>query len=281
MKFGVMQHSTDLSMSPVLLAQEAEARGYDSIYLPEHTHIPTSRRSPPPTGDDELPEPYFRTMDPYVVLAAIAQATSRIRLGTGVALPAQHDPITLAKSIATLDHLSDGRVTWGMGYGWNREELENHGIDPKTRRARVREYVLAMRELWSKEVAEYHGDFVKMEPSWCWPKPVQQPGPPIVVGAAPGPITFAHIAEFADGWIPIGGAGVRQAIPALRAEFEKRDRDPESLQIITFGVNPDPGKLDYYREIGVTEIVFRLPAGAREDEVMPILDTYTKTFLET
>ena len=275
MKLGVTIHATDLAMSPVELAREAEARGFHSLYVPEHTHIPTSRRTPPPTGDAELAEEYRRSLDPYVALAAAASVTSRIRLGTGVALVAQHDPIALAKEIATVDLLSGGRFVLGIGYGWNREEMENHGIDVKRRRERVRETMLAMQALWANEVAEYHGEFVRFEPSWQWPKPVQQPRPTVLLGGAPGRTLFAHVAEYADGWLPIGGSGLAQALPELRRACEARGRDPGALQIVPFGVFPDAGKLDHYRSLGVTEAVLRVPSAPRDD-VLPILDSYVR-----
>lgn len=275
MKIGVTIHATDLAMSPVELAREAEARGFASLFVPEHTHIPVSRRTPPPTGDAELAEEYRRSLDPYAALAAAAAVTSRIRLGTGVALVAQHDPIALAKQIATVDHLSGGRLVLGIGYGWNHEEMENHGVDPKRRRARVRETMLAMQALWANEVAGFSGEFVRFEPSWQWPKPVQQPRPPVLLGGAPGPTLFAHVAEYADGWLPIGGAGLARALPALRRAVEERGRDPRALEIVPMGVLPTPAKLDHYREIGVSEAVLRLPSAPR-DAVMPVLDEYAR-----
>jgi probable F420-dependent oxidoreductase len=275
MQIGVTIHATDLAMSPVELAPEVEARGFHSLYVPEHTHIPVSRRTPAPTGDAELAEEYRRSLDPYAALAAAAAVTSRIRLGTGVALVAQHDPIALAKQIATVDLLSRGRLVLGIGYGWNREEMENHGIDPKRRRARVRETMLAMQALWAQDVAAFEGEFVRYEPSWQWPKPVQRPRPPVLIGGAPGPTLFAHVAEYGDGWIPIGGAGIKQALPALRRALEERGRDPSALQVIPLGVFPDDAKLDYYRSVGVTEAVLRLPSAPR-DRVLPVLDAYTE-----
>ena len=273
MKIGVTFFSTDLAMSPVELAREAEARGFHSLYVPEHTHIPTSRRTPPPTGEEVLAEEYKRSLDPYIALAAAAAVTSTLRLGTGIGLVAQHDTLTFAKQLATLDRLSGGRLVLGIGYGWNHEEMENHGIDVKRRRARVREFMLAMQELWSKEVAEFHGEFVNFEPSWQWPKPVQQPRPRVLIGGAPGPKLFEHIAEYADGWLPIGGAGLREALPELRQAMEARERDPSTLHIVPMGVFPTPEKLDHYRESGVTECVLRLPSATR-DELMPVLDEY-------
>jgi probable F420-dependent oxidoreductase len=272
---GVTLHATDLAMDVPELAREAEARGFHSLYVPEHTHIPVSRRTPAPTGDAELAEEYKRSPDPLVVLAAAAVLTQRIWLGTGIGLPAQHDPISLAKQIATLDRLSGGRFVYGIGYGWNLEEMEDHGIDTKRRRARVREVMLAMQELWSKEVASFSGEFVRFEPSWQWPKPVQQPRPTVLIGATLGPTLLAHLAEFGDGWIPFGGAGLGKALPELRRAFEARGRDPATLQVVPMGVFPDEGKLAYYREQGVSECVLRLPSAPRE-RVMPVLDGYAR-----
>jgi probable F420-dependent oxidoreductase len=275
MELGVTIFATDRTVAPAELAREAEARGFSSLLVPEHTHIPVSRRTPAPTGDAELADEYRRTLDPWVALAAAAAVTSRIRLGTGVALVAQHDPIALAKTVATLDHVSGGRVVLGVGFGWNREEMGDHGVDYGTRRERVRETVLAMQVLWSQEVAEFEGRFVRFEPSWQWPKPIQQPRPRILVGGAAGPRLFAHVAEWADGWMPIGGAGIKQALPELRRAFEARGRDPASLHVVPMGVLPDSAKLDYYASIGVTEAILRLPSAPR-DEVLPILDAYAR-----
>ena len=273
MQLGVTIFATDLSMSPVELAHEAEARGFRSLYVPEHTHIPTSRRTPPPTGDAVLAEEYKRTLDPWVALGAAASVTASIRLGTGIALVAQHDPIALAKQIATLDRLSQGRVVLGIGYGWNEDEMESHGVDPRRRRAHVREVMLAMEALWSNDVASYEGEFVRFAPSWQWPKPVQRPRPPVLIGGAPGPKLFDAIAEYADGWIPIGGAGVREALPTLRDAMERRGRDPRALHVVPMGIVPTREKLDYYASVGVTEAVLRLPSASR-DEVLPLLDGY-------
>ena len=201
--------------------------------------------------------------------------TETIRLGTGIGLVAQHDAITMAKELATLDLVSGGRLVLGIGYGWNHEEMENHGIDVKHRRALVREKMLAMQALWSNEVAEFHGEFVDFEPSWQWPKPLQQPRPRVLIGGAPGPKLFAHIAEYADGWLPIGGAGVQEALAQLRVAYQERGRDPEGIHIVPMGIHPSAEKLDYYREIGVTEAVLRVPSAPR-DELMPVLDDFVK-----
>jgi probable F420-dependent oxidoreductase len=275
MQVGVTIHATDRAMAVPELAREAEARGFHSLYVPEHTHIPVSRRTPPPTGEAELADEYKRSPDPLIALAAAASVTRTIRLGTGIGLPAQHDPISLAKQIASLDLLSGGRFVYGIGYGWNLEEMENHGIDVKRRRARVREVMLAMQALWSEEVASFSGEFVEFEPSWQWPKPLQQPRPPVLIGAMPGPTLLAHVGEFADGWIPIGGAGIKKTLPELRRACEEHGRDPSGLEVVPMGVFPDEGKLAYYREQGVTECVLRLPSAPR-DEVLPVLDDYAR-----
>lgn len=275
MKIGVTIHATDKAMDPVELAREAEARGFHSFYIPEHTHIPTSRRTPAPTGTPELSEEYLRSPDPYIVLAAAAAVTDKILLGTGIGLPAQHDPITFAKELASLDWLSKGRLVFGIGFGWNHEEMENHGVDVKHRRARVREVMLAMQELWSKDVASFDGEFVKFEPSWQWPKPVQKPRPRILIGGGAGPKLFSHIAEYADGWLPIGGAGMAAELDRLREAMREQGRDPTQLHIVPMGVFPSDKKLSYYQEVGVTEAVLRLPSAPRDD-VMPVLDEYVQ-----
>jgi probable F420-dependent oxidoreductase len=275
MKIGVTIHATDRAMNPIELAREAEARGFYSLYIPEHTHIPTSRRTPPPTGSAELAEEYLRSPDPYIALAGAAAVTSTIRLGTGIGLPAQHDPITFAKELATLDAISQGRLVFGIGFGWNREEMENHGVDVKRRRALVRERMLAMQQLWSEDVAEFRGEFVNFEPSWQWPKPVQQPRPRVLIGGGAGAVLFAHIAEYADGWMPIGGAGMKAALGDLRRAMEERGREPSGLHVVPLGVLPDPAKLDYYESLGVTEVVFRLPSAPRDD-VLQELDNFSQ-----
>lgn len=271
MRFGVTMFSTDLSMEVPALAVAAEERGFDSLYLPEHTHIPVSRRTPPPTGDAELAEEYKRTLDPLVALAAAASVTSRIRLGTGVALPAQREPIVTAKAVATLDQLSGGRAVLGVGFGWNADELADHGVAMADRRAVCREHVLAMQALWADDVAGFEGDHARISPSWSWPKPVQRPGVPVLVGGGAGPKLFAHVAEYGAGWIPIGGSGLAEAIPRLCDTVAAAGRDPSTLEIVPFGSLPDPGKLEHFATIGVTECVFRVPS-APADAVLPVLD---------
>jgi probable F420-dependent oxidoreductase len=265
--------ATDRTMSVPALARAAEARGLYSLYIPEHTHIPTSRRTPPPTGDAELADEYKRTVDPFTALAAAAAITERIRLGTGICLVAQRDPIVTAKAVATLDQLSGGRFEFGVGFGWNRDEMEDHGVDPTTRRDQAREHVLAMRALWTDEVASFAGEYVRFAPSWSWPKPTRPGGPPVLIGGAAGPKLFAHVAEYADGWIPIGGAGIKEALPALQAAWASAGRDPSGPRVVPFGTVPASGKLDYYATLGIDEVVLRVP-GAGRDEVLAVLDRY-------
>lgn len=265
--------ATDLSMDIVSLAVEAEARGFSSLWLPEHTHIPTSRITPPPTGDEVLAEEYRRALDPFVALGAAAAVTDTIRLGTGIALVAQHEPIVTAKAIATLDLISGGRFDLGIGFGWNEDEMANHGISMRERRTVTREHVLAMKELWMKDEASFEGDHVRFAPSWSWPKPVQKPHPPVLIGGGGGPKLFEHVVEYADGWIPIGGSGLAEAIPRLHHAAETAGRDPASLEIIPFGSIPTPGKLEHFASIGVTGCVFRLPS-APADEVLPVMDEW-------
>jgi probable F420-dependent oxidoreductase len=273
LEIGLTMFATDRSMDLIALANEAEKRGFASLYLPEHTHIPTSRITPPPTGEPELAEEYRRTLDPFVALGAAAAVTSRIKLGTGICLVAQRDPIVLAKEVATLDLISNGRFVFGIGFGWNREEMAQHGVSFRERRDLVREKMLAMRALWTRERAGYLGERVRLEESWSWPKPVQRPHPPVLLGGAPGPTLFAHIAEYCDGWMPIGGAGIAASLPALRAALDARGRDPASVRIVPFGTEPSSGKLDYYASIGVREVVLRIPSASR-DEVLSVLDAY-------
>jgi probable F420-dependent oxidoreductase len=270
MRYGVTMFVTDVSMGIVELAKAVEERGLESVWVPEHTHIPTSRRTPYPAGEP-LPAEYYRCLDPFVALTAAAMAAPTIRVGTGILLIAQHDPIVAAKAAASVDLVSGGRFAMGIGFGWNEDEMENHGVDYKTRRAKGREHALAMRELWTNEVASFDGDYVKFGPTFQWPKPAQRNGPPILVGGTAAPKVFEHVAEYGDGWIPIGGAGLTNAIPRLRDAVAAKGRDPEQLEIVPVGIFPDQGKLDHYESIGVTECVFYLPSGTA-DEVLPWLD---------
>lgn len=283
MRYGVTMFATDLSIDVVELARAVEERGLDSLWLPEHTHIPTSRATPHPSGT-ELPEKYKRSLDPLVALAAAASATTTLRLGTGILLPAQRDPIVTAKAVASLDHVSGGRVALGVGFGWNEDEIADHGVDYRGRRSVAREHVLAMQALWRDDEASFAGEHVRFPPSWSWPKPAQRdraghPFVPVLVGGGAGPKLFAHAVEYADGWMPIGGAGLSTALPALRAALADAGRDPDLFEVIPFASIPDQGKLDHYQGLGVTETVFDLPSAPR-DEVLPVLDRYAAVVAE-
>jgi probable F420-dependent oxidoreductase len=275
LQFGVTMFGTDQAIRPDELARAAEERGLSSLYLPEHTHIPVSRRTPPPTGDEVLPDYYARSFDPFVALTAAAAVTERLRVGTGICLVAQRDPIVTAKVVASLDRLSGGRFVFGVGFGWNVDEIEDHGVDMHRRRTVAREHVLAMQRLWADDEASFDGEFVQLPPSWAWPKPVQEPWPPVLVGGAAGPTLFEHVAEYADGWIPIGGGGVRAALPELHRAVEAAGRDPATVRVVPFGTVPDPGKLEYYSSLGIDEVVLRVPVAGR-DVVLPVLDEFAE-----
>ena len=273
MRYGATIFATDMSMSIVELAREAEARGFGSLWVPEHTHIPLSRRTPWPVAPDRpIGEHYKRCLDPFVALTAAAVATERLRVGTGILLAGQHEPIVTAKAAATLDHVSGGRFTMGIGFGWNEDEMAHHGVDYRRRRKLVREHVLAMQALWRDDEASFDGEFVRFSASWSWPKPAQR-SVPVLIGGAAGPKLFAHVAEYAQGWMPIGGAGLTQSIPRLRDVVEAAGRDPDEVEIVPFGSLADAGKLEHFGRIGVTECVFVLPSAGR-DEVLPVLDQY-------
>ncbi len=277
MKFGITMFPTDLSIGPIELARACEERGFVSLYVPEHSHIPASRITPAPAGEP-LGEEYYRSLDPFVALTAAAAVTERLRIGTGIALVAQRDPIVTAKAVASLDLVSRGRFVFGIGFGWNVEELADHGVAFGDRRAVCQERVEAMKTIWTRDEAAYSGEHVEFPPTFSWPKPVQKPHPPILLGGGGGPKLFEAIAAYGDGWMPIGGAGVRRALPQLHASMESAGRDPAELTIIPFGVMADAGKLDYYAGIGFEEVVFRVPP-APADVVLPIMDRLA-TFVE-
>lgn len=265
---------TDETITPLRLARELEERGFAGLYLPEHTHIPVERTSPYPAGG-ELPPEYGRTLDPFVALGQAAAVTTTLGLGTGITLLAQHDPIALAKQIATLDHLSGGRFTLGIGFGWNREEAADHGVEWSTRRDLSRDRMHLMRALWAPEPTAYDGDFGSVRASYAYPKPASGPAPRTLVGGAAGPKLFAHIADYADGWLPIGGRGLTEALPVLRETWSQAGRDPGTLQIVPYAVLPSAGKLAHYAELGCEEVVLQLPP-AGEGEVLRVLDEYGK-----
>ncbi|MFF1544007.1 LLM class F420-dependent oxidoreductase [Streptomyces sp. NPDC058291] len=277
MRIAVTIFLTDETITPTRLARELEERGFAGLYLPEHTHIPVERTTPYPAGGD-LPREYGRTLDPFVALGQAAAVTRTLGLGTGITLVAQHDPIDLAKQIATVDHLSGGRLTLGLGYGWNVEEAADHGVQWRTRRELVRDRMRLMQALWADEPTAYEGDFGSVRASTAYPKPVQKPrgpvtGPRTLIGGAAGPKLFAHICEYADGWLPIGGRGLSESLPVLRSAWADAGRDPSALQVVPYAVHPSPGKLAHYAELGIEEVVVQLPPEG-EAEVLGLLDAF-------
>ncbi|MER7573985.1 LLM class F420-dependent oxidoreductase [Streptomyces sp. NPDC126514] len=275
MRLSVTIFLTDETITPTRLARELEQRGFAGLYLPEHTHIPVERTTPYPAGG-ELPPEYGRTLDPFVALGQAAAVTERLGLGTGITLVAQHDPVALAKQIATVDHLSAGRLTLGVGFGWNVEEAADHGVEWRTRRELVRDRMALMRALWSEEPTAHEGEFGSVRASFAHPKPVRKPrgpvvGPRTLVGGAAGPKLFTHICEYADGWMPIGGRGLSQSLPVLRGAWADAGRDPAALRIVPYAIHPSPGKLAHYADLGIEEVVAQLPP-AGESEVLRALD---------
>jgi probable F420-dependent oxidoreductase len=276
MRLGLMMFPTDRGIQPMELAREAESRGFDSLWFPEHSHIPVSRRTPwgGIAGAPPLPEEYWRTHDQFIALAAAAAVTTTLRLGTGITLVAQRDAVWLAKEVASLDVISGGRLLFGIGYGWNHEEMESHGVDIGHRRAVVREKVLACKALWTQEEAEFHGQYVNLEPSWSWPKPVQFPNPPIYVGCSPSDLHFRHIVEYADVWMPIEGRWpIEDKWNELQNVAETAGRDPASLSLGIYAARPDPANLARLRDVGATLAAMILPALDR-DAALATMDSF-------
>ncbi len=274
MKYGLSIFPTDYSIQPAQLAREAEARGFESLWFPEHSHIPAARRSPWP-GGPELPKMYYDVMEPFTALAAAAAVTTTLKLATGICLVVQRDPIQLAKNVATLDRVSNGRLLFGVGAGWNAEEMGNHGTDFKQRIGIMRERVLAMKEIWTKSKAEFHGKHVDFDPIMTWPKPVQKPHPPIHVGGG-FPKGARRAVEYGDGWMPIFGRDeILARLPELRAMLADAGRDPASFEVSIFGMGPLPVEVAKAREAGVARCVLGLPPEPAE-KVLPILDRYAE-----
>jgi probable F420-dependent oxidoreductase len=272
MNFGVYIFPTDYSISVVELGRALEERGLESLFVTEHSHIPTSRRSPWP-GGAELPREYSHILDPFVALGAVAAATSRLLLGTGICLVVGRDPIINAKEVATLDLLSGGRFLFGVGGGWNREEMEDHGTDPRTRFRLLRERVLAMKAIWTQDEAEFHGEFVDFDPLWSWPKPVQRPHPPVLVGGN-GAGVLDRVLDYGDGWMPNANRGrVKEGMAELARRAEEAGRGP--IPVTIFGARPEPQTVDDYVGMGVERCLFVVPPEPA-GEVLPLLDQYAE-----
>jgi probable F420-dependent oxidoreductase len=270
MHIGLTIFPTEHSIQPPELAIEAEARGFESLWLPEHSHIPTSRKSPWP-GGPELPKYYYESYDPFVSLGAAAAVTKKIKLATGICLVVERDPIHTAKEVSTVDRLSGGRFIFGVGGGWNAEEMANHGTAFATRFKLMRERLDAMKAIWTQTRAKFAGEFVTFDEMMQWPKPVQKPHPPIIVGGG-----FPHAAKraiaYGNGWIPIGGRlNIFEVLPQFREMARDAGRDPASLSFDVFGAAPDRDLFKRYADAGVDRVVLGLPSKSRDD-VLPLLD---------
>lgn len=279
MDLGVAIFPTDYTIRPDDFARACEARGFESVWFPEHTHIPASRRTPYPAGGD-LPREYWSTLDPFLALTAAAAATSRIKLATGICLVVERDPIATAKAVATLDVLSRGRVLFGIGAGWNVEEMANHGTDYRRRWRVLRERVQAMQQIWTQEAAEFHGEFVDFDPIWSLPKPVQKPHPPIILGSASRK-SLDRVVAYCDGWVPIGLAlrDLPGAIAALRDKATAAGRDPASIELSLFWAPGDGDQLRRYRDLGIARAILAVPPAA-PDAVLALLDGYAPLVAE-
>ncbi len=282
MDFGAAMFLTDYSMAPGELAQALEARGFESVWAPEHSHIPTSRKTAFPQGG-ELPKKYAEAMDPFVSLTAAAAATKTLRIGTGVCLVAQRDPIQTAKLVASIDQISAGRFLFGIGGGWNAEEMADHGTAFATRFKLMRERVAAMKEIWTNTEAEYHGELVDFPPMRAWPKPRQQPHPPVIVGGA-FPYAARRALSYGDGWIPHASrpqyGDVTEFLPRFRQMAAEAGRDLAAVPVTVWGLPEDLERLRACRELGVARVVVSLPS-AGADEILPILDRWAELISRT
>ena len=270
MEYGIAQFSTDYSIDPGRLARLVEERGFESLWFTEHTHIPVSRETPWPGGDGQLPPEYSHANDPFVALSFAAAATERIKIGTGVCLVIEHDPIVLAKVVASLDRLSGGRFQFGVGAGWNREEMANHGTNPKRRFSVLRERVEAMKAIWTSDEAEYHGEHVDFGPIWSWPKPLQQPHPPVLVGGG-GEKVLDRVLAFGDEWIP----NRVKSPEALKDRIEElRERAGRRVPVSFFSAKPEARAVERLGWAGVDRVIFYVPPDASADSVEGLLDEY-------
>jgi probable F420-dependent oxidoreductase len=272
MDVGVCYFPTDYGIDMTELGQALEDRGFKSLFVPEHTHIPLSRKTPFP-GGGEIPKRYAHTHDPFVALAFAAAATKKLKVGTGILLVPQHEPIVTAKAIASLDQLSGGRFVFGIGGGWNVDEMENHGATHKNRFKMMREHVLAMKALWTEEKASYHGEFVNFDPVWSWPKPTQRPHPPILLGGE-SDHTLNRIIEYCDGWLPRPrGFDPVEGAARLRKMAEAKGRDFKTLSITVFAAPPKADVLESYKKAGIHGALLAIPDASR-DEILRQLDEW-------
>ncbi len=273
MKLGITMFATDYAMRPDDLAQACEERGFESVWFPEHTHIPASLRTPPPIGN-KVPRYLWHLYDLFVTLTAAAVVTKTIKIGSGICLVVERDPILLAKEVASVDQLSNGRLLFGIGGGWNAEEMENHGTPFQRRWKVLRERIEAMKRIWAEEAAEYHGEFVNFAPIWSYPKPLQKPHPPIILGTL-STKGLHRVVQYCDGWIPTGVN--LQALPAaitdLHARATQAGRTPSDVPVSIFGAPSEEATLHQYQELGIERAVFTVPSRER-DQVLPLLDTY-------
>jgi probable F420-dependent oxidoreductase len=277
LKFGAVMFFTTDSMQPAELGRALEERGFESLWVPEHTHIPSSRKTPYPAGGP-LIRPYYDIMDPFLALNAAATVTTNLKVGTGIALVTQRDPIATAKMVSTIDQLSAGRFLFGVGNGWNQDEIENHGTDFASRHKLARERIEAMKAIWTQEEPEYHGEFVNFDRMKQWPKPYQKPHPPVIVGGA-FPYAARRAIRYGDGWIPRADRLEKDGIGLLIGKFRQMateaGRDLASLPITIFRVPEEIDRLKYCEEIGIDRVVFSLPAQGK-DELMPIIDRWAE-----
>ena len=278
MPLGLFSFNTEYSIRPDRFARAAEDRGYESVWFPEHTHIPAGRTTPYPSGG-ELPREYIHMSDPFTSSAAAAAVTDVILIGTAISLVNQHDPIALAKQVATVDLISGGRFLFGVGAGWNVEEMNDHGVQFEERWPYLWEMLEAMQALWTQEEATYKGKYISFERAWSYPKPVTPGGPRVLMGAG-SKWTWDRIVEYCDGWMPIGGRGssrvsLGEKIALLKRQAEEGGRDPESLNITSFGIRPDPELIARLQEAGVDRVIFTLPSQEKE-EVTPLIDECAK-----
>jgi probable F420-dependent oxidoreductase len=276
MHIGIFEPTTDFALPAHEVAKLCEQRGFESFWVPEHTHIPVSRRSPFP-GGGELPKEYSHLNDPFVCLAAAAAVTRTIKLGTGICLVTEHDPILLAKQIASLDRLSQGRFLFGIGAGWNEEEMQNHGTDPSRRWKLLAERVAAMKRIWIDDEAEFHGELVSFDKIWSWPKPVQKPHPPVLLGSKT-PLARQRVVDHYDGWIPIGISlqELSDGVADLRERARRAGRDPDALQVSFFWPRPEADYLKRLRDLGVARAVLAVPATIEVDKIEARLDRYAQ-----